>query len=132
MPSQARIDANRQNAQKSTGPRTEEGKSKVRWNALKDGATARSPVIPGEDPAEFQRRLDTWIEDLKPQNDAERYLVEHAVRASWQLDRLDRAHAARLASQIRNTTANASHIRNQEVANLARRLFHDPRGPIKT
>ena len=132
MPSQARIDANRKNAQKSTGPRTHEGKSKVRCNALKDGATARSPIIPGEDPAEFQHRLDTWTEDLAPTNDAERYLVEHAVRASWQLDRLDRAHAARLASQIRNATADRLHNLNQQVASLGRRLFHDPRGPIQT
>jgi hypothetical protein len=132
MPSQARIEANRKNAQKSTGPRTPEGKSKVRFNALKDGATAKSPVIPGEDPAEFQARIDTWTQDLAPTNSAERYLVEHAARASWQLDRLDRAHAARLAYNIRNAASSASHNLNQQVASLGRRLFHDPRGPIQT
>ena len=132
MPSQARIEANRKNAQRSTGPRTEEGKAKVRFNALKDGATAKSPVIPGEDPAEFQHRIDTWINDLAPTNEVECYLAEHAARCSWQLDRLDRAHAARLAFNIRNAAHTASNTLHQQVASLGRLLFHDTRGPIQT
>jgi hypothetical protein len=130
MPSQAQIDANRKNAQRSTGPRTPEGKSRVRFNALKDGVTAKSPVIPGEDPAEFQARIDTWTKDLAPSNSVESFLVEHAVRTSWQLDRIDRAHAARLRANIRNTTTDKAHHIQQRVIDLGRRLFHDPRGPI--
>ena len=132
MTSQARIEANRKNAQRSTGPRTEEGKSKVRFNALKDGATARSPVIPGEDAAQFQHRIDTWIKDLAPKSEVECYLAEHAARCSWQLDRLDRAHAARLAFNIRNAAHTASNTLHQQVASLGRLLFHDTRGPIQT
>ena len=48
------ITANRENAQKSTGPRTEEGKSITRLNALQHGLFATDPVIPGEDPAHFE------------------------------------------------------------------------------
>ncbi|MFO0887832.1 MAG: hypothetical protein U0790_01670 [Isosphaeraceae bacterium] len=40
MTSPARIEANRRNAQRSTGPRTEAGKDKVRLNALKHGLDA--------------------------------------------------------------------------------------------
>ena len=43
--SPARLAANRLNAQKSTGPRTEEGKSRSRANALKHGLCA-SVVVP--------------------------------------------------------------------------------------
>jgi hypothetical protein len=43
-------EANRQNAQHSTGPVTPEGKAAVRLNALTYGLRARSLLIPGEDP----------------------------------------------------------------------------------
>jgi len=49
MATAKQIDANRRNAQKSTGPKTEEGRDRVRRNALKHGMTART-VLPQEDP----------------------------------------------------------------------------------
>jgi len=51
MPTQNQIQANRRNAQHSTGPRTAEGKAASSMNALKSGIDARSSVIPGEDAA---------------------------------------------------------------------------------
>ncbi len=55
MSSQAQVSANRKNAQKSTGPRTPEGKAVVSENAVKHGLSARKVVIHGEDRAEFDR-----------------------------------------------------------------------------
>src|SRR5262249_23366434 len=93
---------NRCNAQKSTGSRTPEGKDRSQFNALKPGLTAKPSVLPGEDPEAFPARIDAWKADLKPQNAVEDYLIEQAARVSWQLDRADRAHTARLAANIRN------------------------------
>jgi hypothetical protein len=42
MSSEQKISASRKNAQKSTGPRSEEGKAKSRFNALKFGIHAKS------------------------------------------------------------------------------------------
>jgi hypothetical protein len=42
----ARAQANRRNAEKSTGPRTGEGKSRSRFNALKHGMTAQTVPRP--------------------------------------------------------------------------------------
>jgi len=53
--SQKRQEANRQNAQQSTGPVTPEGKAAVRLNALTYGLRARSTLIAGEDPEEYKR-----------------------------------------------------------------------------
>src|SRR5579862_5660428 len=47
------IAANRANAQKSTGPRTEEGKAKSCLNHLSHGFASSATVMPGEDPQEF-------------------------------------------------------------------------------
>ena len=49
------FEANRRNSQKSTGPKTPEGKSAVSMNALRHGLRARTVVLPGEDPTEFHQ-----------------------------------------------------------------------------
>jgi hypothetical protein len=56
-----RAEINRRNAARSTGPRTPEGKSRSRLNALKHGLTARTLVLPGEDPEAFRGRLEAFV-----------------------------------------------------------------------
>ena len=63
--SESQIAANRANAQKSTGPRTAEGKARSSQNAVKHGLTAKEgPVLPGEDPAEFETFVEALFEDI--------------------------------------------------------------------
>ena len=61
MVSQARIEANRNNSRRSTGPTSAIGKSRSRFNALKHGMTAKTQVLPSEDPALFRAEIDGWI-----------------------------------------------------------------------
>jgi hypothetical protein len=122
-----RAEISRRNGAKSRGPRTAEGKYRSKWNALKHGMTARTLVLPGEDPADFEHRIDTWTGDLQPRNETERFLVQRAAAISWQLDRVDRADAARLASRIQNEAAGGVHRQRAEAEALGRRLFHGPR-----
>ena len=82
MTSQARIEANRQNAQKSTGPRSAEGKQRVRLNALKHGLRAEEIVLPTESRDDFNSYLAAWIDDWKPTTEARRFLVERLVSAA--------------------------------------------------
>ena len=71
-------------------PRPESARAKL--NALKDGTHARTvnPVLPQEDPIELDRRINQWLSDLNPRNDAERELVKSAANLSWELDRARR------------------------------------------
>ncbi len=48
MTTEAQVAANRLNAQKSTGPRTPEGKGVVSQNAVKHGLLAREGVLRGK------------------------------------------------------------------------------------
>lgn len=57
--SERQLEANRQNAQLSTGPKTVEGKNKVKWNALKHGLLAKSVVVPAN--GSFEHRYETAI-----------------------------------------------------------------------
>ena len=73
--SQKRLDANRRNAQKSTGPRTPEGKAKASANATTHGLSSPrgNPLAPGtflhtEDPSAFQTLLDEYVVTYQPRH----------------------------------------------------------------
>ncbi|MGA2497773.1 MAG: hypothetical protein ABSH20_08535, partial [Tepidisphaeraceae bacterium] len=56
-----RTAANRLNAQKSTGPRTAAGKAKSALNALKHGLTSQSPLLPTENPADYNLFAEGYL-----------------------------------------------------------------------
>ena len=103
MATAAQIEANRLNAQRSTGPKTDEGKARVRRNAFKHGMTARTimPVLPQEDPKELEDRTQQAITAMKPRNPLELDLVCRAVRLAGELDRAERVGTAHLAHRVR-------------------------------
>src|SRR5215472_4808961 len=93
MATAAQIAANRANAQKSTGPRTPEGKAASSLNALKHGMDAASIVIPGEDPAEYERIAAGYREHFNPESALEEFHVDNLIRCDWQKRRLQRTEA---------------------------------------
>ena len=93
MATPAQITANRANAQKSTGPRSVEGKSASRFNALKHGIDAASIVIPGEDPADYDALADYYLHEYRPQSASESFHVATMLRADWQKRRLQSVEA---------------------------------------
>ncbi|MCP4989406.1 MAG: hypothetical protein GY928_26110, partial [Colwellia sp.] len=101
MATQKQINANRRNAKKSTGPRTPEGKRRVSKNALKHGFTAADVVLPSEDPAEFERLRDGFVEALDPRDEVELALVRQMASAEWRLRRVDRIETATVRHCIR-------------------------------
>jgi hypothetical protein len=87
--SQRKFDANRRNAAKSTGPRSEQGKKTVSRNALRHGMFSQHVVLPGEDVEAFdQLRRDT-VRKFNPRDPVELRLVEQAISAMWKLQRLE-------------------------------------------
>ncbi|MCU0916183.1 MAG: hypothetical protein MUC88_16715, partial [Planctomycetes bacterium] len=79
MTSAAQIAANRANAQKSTGPRTPEGKAKISWNAVKHGLLAREGIIRGEDAEEYIDHEGYLLRQLMPDSPLEEILAERLV-----------------------------------------------------
>jgi hypothetical protein len=80
--------ANRQNARKSTGPKTPKGKAVVALNALKHGLLSRHVHLADEDEAalvELGKRLRAH---LQPVGEFEVLLVDRMVTAVWRLRRL--------------------------------------------
>ncbi|HUI58206.1 MAG TPA: hypothetical protein VLY04_24695 [Bryobacteraceae bacterium] len=93
MSSLKQIEANRLNAQKSTGPRSVEGKAAVRMNALKSGIDAQSAIIRGENPADLETLTNEYLAAHSPVTPQERFYVDILIRSDWQMRRLTRADA---------------------------------------
>ena len=115
MATTEQIDANRQNAQHSTGPRTPEGKAASRFNALKSGIDAQAQIITGEDPAnldalvaEYQQRFDTSAPEC-------RMLVDTLISCEWLFRRLNRAEASLWEYTIMDTV---SRLRPPDLASV--------------
>ena len=85
--SNKQLNANRNNAKKSTGPKTPEGKAAVAANAVKHGLCAQRTVIPGEDPKEWADFLRDFFLDLQPGSCLEQMLVHRIALAAWRLKR---------------------------------------------
>ena len=100
MATTAQMKANRNNAKKSTGPRTEEGKTRASKNSLKHGLLARDTVLPGEDPADFDSQLSALEADIQPANSLEFELVRQIADAQWRMRRLTRLETGYLAASI--------------------------------
>ncbi|MHB9026394.1 MAG: hypothetical protein ACYC7E_19820 [Armatimonadota bacterium] len=85
--------ANRLNAQKSTGPRTPEGKARSSKNALKHGFFAREVLIPEENAEEFTDFVREMRRDLKPVGSLEEVIASQVTAGAWRLKRLARIEA---------------------------------------
>jgi hypothetical protein len=90
MSTESQILANRRNALKSTGPRTNEGKAAVSQNAVKHGLLTRRDVISSESQADFNLYRDQLLAELAPASPMESMLAERVVTLSWRLKRVCR------------------------------------------
>ena len=93
--SQQRIEANRRNAQNSTGPRTAQGKAKSAHNSTTHGLSRLhvNPLAPGcflkiEDENQFRILLDEYVATYNPQHRDELDLLTEGVYAKWRQQRL--------------------------------------------
>lgn len=87
MATEAQIAANRANARRSTGPRTEEGRNVVRFNAVRHGMCAETTVLPGEDAEAFERLRADVLAQLRPEGEMQVQMAERAARELWRLRR---------------------------------------------
>jgi hypothetical protein len=92
----AQKNANRENAQHSTGP-SEAGKAKSSMNAVKTGLTGRSVLLPTDDVEVYQQHIARIMRDLAPATDRERAVVQTICDTEWRLLRIAPLESAILA-----------------------------------
>jgi hypothetical protein len=124
--SQKRIDANRRNAMRSTGPRTVEGKERSRRNSLVHGLSGGDVVRPEAETAAVAVRATEWSSSLLPVNAFEVGLVETIAAESLRIERC--RVEERLARDFR--ARRAQHCwgdeRKASIACLARAIKRKP------
>jgi hypothetical protein len=87
MTSFRQINANRRNAQKSTGPKTESGKQRAAQNAVRHGLTAETVLTLLEDPDDYHAFEMAVAADFDPESAVERELVLQLASLLWRLRR---------------------------------------------
>jgi hypothetical protein len=88
MATQKQIEANRRNAQKSTGPQNPETKAKTRLNAMRDGFTGQVTTLSDEDRPIFEKFKSDFIQDLAPKTVMELSLASSIAWDTWRLNHL--------------------------------------------
>ena len=89
MTSEAKIAANRSNAQHSTGPRTDAGKAASSMNHLATGLYSSTLLLPGEDPQLYQQIYDAYLACYQPADASEFEMVDQLVATKWKLRRVE-------------------------------------------
>jgi hypothetical protein len=82
------IEANRRNAQKSTGPTSVPGKAVSSMNALKTGIHAKSLILPSEKLADLEQLIDEYYQSHNPTTPETRSLVDDLIYGEWLKRRL--------------------------------------------
>ena len=99
MATRAQIRANRRNAQRSTGPRSDAGKENCKMNALKHGLASRDFVLGPEEKFEEYEALQAQLRlDHHPATQIEEILVEEIAQSWWRLQRA-RQHEVEILRQ---------------------------------
>src|SRR5229473_831604 len=114
MSSQRQIEANRLNAQKSTGPSTPEGRAAVSLNSLKHGLYDETLILPSEDPAAFEALLDRLDAEHQPATPTEETFVSQIAMATWRRARIQRMEVAFYKSEHKAYIGNDERYRDRD------------------
>ena len=116
--------ANRRNARKSTGPKTEQGRAIARLNAVRHGTLATTPVVPRlERPEEWQAHLGATLESLNPMGYLEAVLAGRIALLLWRL--------GRVARYEREAIGLGQEAAEEDLADERGRAYPKPLGPAR-
>lgn len=142
--SDKQIAANRQNAKKSTGPKSASGKAASSLNALKHGLYASNIVVASkdlvEDAAEYELLVSSLKEELSPETVFQECIVRKIANCLWRSRRVTEAEAALIEGEIddlndttrsyRLVAACQGRFADKELADLTEDEFADLRARI--
>jgi hypothetical protein len=100
MVSTKQLKANRRNAKRSTGPKTQSGQARASRNSLTHGLTSQKIVIGDEDPSRFEELRRGLEKDLKPLTTIETEIVERLAVLFWRLRRIPWLEAAVIEARL--------------------------------
>jgi hypothetical protein len=126
MATERQIAANRLNAARSSGPKTEAGKARSRANATRHGMAGESAEVEAGASAEFAERRARWAAEQQPVGEAAGWALDRAVAASLRIERCERALDEVTAAARERARLAWDEDRAFEAATIASRLDRDP------
>ena len=88
MSSQRQIDANRENAHRSSGPTSQEGRERSSRNSTKHGFTGQSLILSPEEADLYKAFVADYYNDYAPFDAATRQLTQQLADAHWSLQQI--------------------------------------------
>jgi hypothetical protein len=120
--SQARVDANRQNAQSSTGPRSEAGKQKSALNSVRHGLTGQTIILPADQVEAYQTYTEGFLKELAPVGVHETALVHSIMSSRWRMHQIAAMESAIYALGFREHGAQFADETPEMAAAMARAI----------
>jgi len=121
LTSQAQIDANRRNAQQSTGPKDA---SRTKFNAVKHGLTAKDLVVmPLENPDEYNLLCEGLRRSFQSQSPIEKILIEQMASSIWRIRRIRRGERANIEEDLAEAPLEFELAENKRRLNESDRIY---------
>ena len=117
------IEANRRNAQKSTGPTSVTGKAVSSMNALKSGIHAKSLVLPSEKLADLEQLIDDYYDRHNPTSPEARLYLDDLIHCEWLIRRFRTAETQIWQYQAQNTLRRRTEVPARKIRHRSR---HSP------
>src|SRR5438874_3667673 len=112
--SETQLKANQENAQKRTGPKSEEGKKRARINATRHGLTGQFHAFSHEDKRAFDTFCEGLLADIKPETFREKVLAMSVAEDMWRLNRARAIENNLLAMAVQGPIGDATDIDTTE------------------
>ncbi len=124
MATPAQIDANRLNAQSSTGPRTPEGKLASAQNGIETGLFTTTCFVRPNEAAEYEEFASSYRAELVPVGILEQTLATEIMSAAW---RLRRCNLVELSSELTEDLERSLHRSRANAHNIMRKAMAELR-----
>ena len=124
MATTAQFNANRENAQHSTGPRSIDGKAHTSQNALSFGLFSTKNCVQPHETAEYEDVCRALWSDLHPQGTLQELFATELVRAAWRLRRCAAVEASLAEQTTTDPMLQQDLLRIQTAVDRARAQAH--------
>ncbi len=123
MATEKQIRANRANALRSTGPRTEEGKRKVRMNSIKHSFAGLTVVVPEHEAEAYSNHFKRFRDEYKPVGPTEEFLCQSLADLSYSTQQM-RSQSTTMQTLAGNQSHESHETATPEINAVASQARH--------